>query len=584
MKKISLPLILFILSLLPLLDLSHPGLPITHDGQDHVARIANFYQNLQEGILIPRWAPNLNWGYGHPILMFLYPLPSYVASLFHAFGFSFVDSTKLVFTAAYILSGLAMFLWLKEFLTKEAAFIGSLLYIFAPYRFVDLYVRGAIGEHVAFIFPPLIFYFLFKLSKKHESSSKVAEWTPSRWTLLGSLSLAGFILSHNAISLMFLPIFFLYAIFLISQSKNPSYVIRHTSYIFLLGFSLSAFFWLPAFSEGKYTLRDIVTNGGFENNFGSFNQFIYGPWNYGGSGQFTLQVGILHWIGVLLSIPLCLYLYRKRNKLWIMCFSLLIIFITSLFLIDKNSQIIWQKITLIQKFQFPWRFLSVVIFTSSVLGAIAVSFFPKMLFKKLSDLVIPSGAIVKSRNLMPQITLPIIITVGILFLNKDYMSAKGYLNKPESFYTSAYPGTTDTGESAPIWSVRFMEKVPKSHVEVIQGKADVKEGKRTTTIHQYKISNAANAGIRENTLYFPGWQVLVDGKPVDIQYQDANNRGVITFFVGNGNHDVQIKFTETRLRLIADIISIVGLIALIGLGIMNGKSRLRSGIIKKLTL
>lgn len=556
--------LLFLSSIIPLIDLVNPGLPITHDGQDHVARIANFYQNLREGVMIPHWAPNLNWGYGHPILMFLYPLPSYMASLFHAFGFSFVDSTKLVFATAYILSALTMFLWLKEFLSKEASFIGSLLYSFAPYRFIDLYVRGAIGEHVAFIFPPLILYFLFKLSKK----------PLYKYFALGSFSLAGFILSHNAISLMFLPIIILYAIYLVWQSKNKKFLIAHFSFLILLGFSLSAFFWLPAFAEGKYTLRDIVTRGGFENNFGSLYQFIYGPWNYGGSGQFTLQVGILHWIGVLLSIPLCLHLYRKRNKLWIMCFSLLIIFITSLFLIDKNSQIIWQKITLIQKFQFPWRFLSLAVFASSVLGALAVSFFP---------LVIPSGAIAKSRNLIPQNSLPIIITVCILFLNKDYWHAKGYLNKPESFYTSVYPGTTDTGESAPIWSVRFMEKMPKSHVEVIQGQAEVKEGRRTTTIHQYKISNATNAGIRENTLYFPGWQALVDGKPVDIQYQDANNRGVITFFVGNGNHDVQIKFTETRLRLIADIISIASLIALIGLGIMNGKSRLRSGIIKKLT-
>ena len=539
--------LLFLLSIVPLIDLVNTGLPVTHDGQDHVARIANFYQSLQEGVLIPRWAPNLNWGYGHPILMFLYPLPSYVASLFHAFGFSFVDSTKLVFATAYILSALAMFLWLREFLTKEAAFIGSLLYVFAPYRFVDLYVRGAIGEHVAFIFPPLILYFLFKLSKK-----------PSyKYLALGSLSLAGFILSHNAISLMFLPVIILYAIYLVWQSKNKKFLISHFSFLILLGFSLSSFFWLPAFTEGKYTLRDIVTKGGFENNFGTFNQFLYGFWNYGGSGQFTLQVGILHWIGVLLSIPLCLYLYRKRNKLWIMCFSLLIIFITSLLLIDKNSQIIWQKITLMQKFQFPWRFLSVVVFATSVLGSIVVSFLPK---KYLT-------------------CVTVILTVGILFLNKDYMSAKGYMDKSENFYTSVYPGTTDTGESAPIWSVRFMEKLPKSHVEVIQGKADVTEGKRTSTLHQYKISNASNAGIRENTLYFPGWQVLVDGKPVSIQYQDANNRGLITFFVSNGNHDVQIKFTETRLRLIADIISIVGLLAL-GLLIILRK---RVAFIKKLT-
>src|SRR3989344_780218 len=151
-------LIVLILALMPLLDLLHPGLPVTHDGQDHVARIANFYQSLSEGNVVPRWAANLNWGYGHPILMFLYPLPSYIASLFHAIGFSFIDSTKLVFAVSYIASIVTMYLWIRAAWGSVAGFTAAILYGFAPYRFVDLYVRGAIGEHVAFIFPPLICY------------------------------------------------------------------------------------------------------------------------------------------------------------------------------------------------------------------------------------------------------------------------------------------------------------------------------------------------------------------------------------------------------------------------------------------
>ena len=151
---------LLILSVFTLLDLLHPGLPITHDGVDHVARIANFYQSLTEGNIVPRWAANLNWGYGHPILMFLYPLPSYIASLFHAVGFSFVDSTKLVFASAYVASMLGMYVWGSLVWGNTAGFIAALLYGYGPYRFVDVYIRGAIGEHVAFVSAPFILYFL----------------------------------------------------------------------------------------------------------------------------------------------------------------------------------------------------------------------------------------------------------------------------------------------------------------------------------------------------------------------------------------------------------------------------------------
>ena len=97
-NKITFLILLLIISCIPLVTLFHTGLPITNDGKDHVARIANFYSNLQQGNLIPRWAGNLNWGYGHPILEFLYPLPSYIASLFHFLGFSFIDFLiKIIF-------------------------------------------------------------------------------------------------------------------------------------------------------------------------------------------------------------------------------------------------------------------------------------------------------------------------------------------------------------------------------------------------------------------------------------------------------------------------------------------------------
>lgn len=530
LPKTYLPLLL-ILSLLPLLDLIHPGLPVTHDGQDHVARIANFYQNLTEGNLIPRWAGNLNWGYGHPILMFLYPLPSYFASLFHILGFSFVDSTKLVFGVGYILSALTMYLWLKEFLPEYSAYFGSLLYIIAPYRFVDLYVRGAIGEHVAFIFPPLILYSLLKLSKTYKF----------KWTLIGSCSLAGLILSHNAISLMFLPLILIYSLYIFFQSKNKKlFAIRYLLFA-ILGFSLSAFFWAPAFFEGKYTLREILFKGGEQENFSSIINLLYSPWSYGISGEFSPQIGIINWIFITLSIPIIYYLIKMKKKLLLPALIFFLFYILSVFMIIDASRLIWERITIIQKFQFPWRFLTLSVFCSSVIGAIVTSFAPK---KSI-------------------IFILIILTSLILLSNKDYWHAKSYLIKPESFYASVYSGTTDTGESAPIWSVRFMEKFPQSKMEVIGGKAQIIEKIRSSTSRIYEINAATKSRIRENTLYFPGWEVYTDAKLADIQFQDPSNRGLITFFVDKGKHEVKINFTSTKLRLIADIISLVSLIILL---------------------
>ncbi len=544
-KKYLFFCLIIIISLIPLTDLFRMGLPLTHDGQDHVARIANFYQNISEGNIIPRWAGNLNWGYGHPILEFLYPLPSYLASFFHFFGFTLVNSVKLVFGISFILSGLAMYLFIKELLNDDkAALFAGLLYVIAPYRFVDLYVRGAIGEHVAFIFVPLIFYLLLKLSKYY-----------SKWYLIGgTFSFASLNLAHNAISLMFIPLFFMYALFLILQLKNKTQLLIRYLFLILLGFGLSAFFLIPAFIEGKYTLRDIVTGGGeYMASFVIWKDFFYSAWSYGGTLFLSKQIGIIHWIGIFCSIIVTYTLYRNKNKLWIISLGSLFIFWVTLFLMTSASNPIWQSITILQKFQFPWRFLSVAVFLSALMGGILLS----LILSKYKKAVL------------------LVFVAGLLVANKDYWHAQGFLQKEESFYSGIYNGTTDTGESAPIWSVRFMEKRPKSTAEIIEGSGRIKEIKRNFTKREYRVKTLERVRILENTLYFPGWTVLVDGRPEIIEFQDRNHRGLITFYVDKGEHLISIEYEETKVRKFANVISLVSLVAVVGLLIVKRKVKKR---------
>lgn len=438
-KKIAL-LILLGLSIIPLFDLLSPGLPITHDGQDHVARIANFYQSLTEGNLIPRWAANLNWGYGHPILMFLYPIPSYLASAFHFLGLSLIDSTKLVFASTYLISMFVMFLWISAEWGIIAGLVAGILYGFAPYRFVDLYVRGAIGEHVAFVFMPLVLYGLWKIA--HDKSNR------SKSILITSLSITGLLLSHNAISLMFLPIVIIYSVYLywfIAQ-QNKEFVINSIVGV-VLGFTAAAFFWIPAFFEGKYTLRDIVTKGGVDGRFVEPIQYIFTKWNYGGGNQLSKEIGLLQLVSIILAAWLSVISKEKRVR-WFMGISLMMLFI-SLFLMLDISLPIWNTITVLQKFQFPWRFLTITVFISAVLGGVVATFISKSILKII-----------------------LVLGIVIILFNTNHMwKVQAYLFKSESFFTGIYNGTTDTGESSPIWSVRFMEHQPIAPLEFINGKA-----------------------------------------------------------------------------------------------------------------
>ncbi len=530
MSKRTAFILLLIFSIFPLLDLFHAGLPITHDGQDHVARIANFYLSLSEGNIIPRWAANLNWGYGHPILMFLYPFPSYIASVFHVVGFSFVDSTKLVFAMAFIGSVLAMYIWAQAEWGIAAGMVAGLLYGFAPYRFVDLYVRGAIGEHVAFVFLPLILYGVFQIAKTGNF-----RW----WGILVSLATAALILSHNAVSLMFLPVIFFYTLYLFFfESKHKRFfVIRSLLYIFW-GFMISAFFWMPAFFEGKYTLRDIVTKGDFSDRFTPISWFIYSPWNYGGGSQFTKALGFIQWIGILGSLAIFFNVKSKKVR-WMIGFNVLLL-VGSLFLMTSWSQLLWKEISLLQKFQFPWRLLTLSVFAVSVLGAVVVSMLPK----KFSMYIIVSSVFL------------------ILFSTFPMWQAKTYGVKPPEYYAGIYDGTTDTGESSPIWSTRFMERRADGPMEIIEGSANITPIIRKSTRHEYAVTIQTRTRLVENTLYFPGWNVYIDGKQTPIEFQDPSHRGLLTFWIEPGTHSVVAKFTDTKLRSVANFVSGLGIVFL----------------------
>lgn len=535
LRKHSGILVTILLSSIALFPLLHSGLPVMHDGQDHVARIANFYQSLSEGNIIPRWAGNLNWGYGHPILMFLYPFPSYVASFFHFLGFSFIDSLKLVFGLAFIVSGIGMYLWIRNVFGEKAGVLAAVLYMYAPYRFVDLYVRGAVGEHVAFAFVPFVFYFLYKMSRKNSF----------RHLIGGMFSLTGLLLSHNAIAVIFIPIIFLYALRLVWTSKNKKLLTINYLLFTIFGFGMSAFFIIPAFFEGKYTLRDIVTGhneyrAGFVK---SITDFFIPSWSFGGSQFLSKQIGIVQVVGIISAVLFSVKnRFAKQRSLSAVLMCALFI---SLILMLPVSDLIWQRVTIIQKFQFPWRFLSVTVFAAAILPVLPFLY-------------------VKNKKFLTVYTIALsFLAIALCF---PYYQANGYILKPDSFYSGLYKGTTDTGESSPIWSVRFMEHATTFPAEFIDGNGSIKSVFRSSTRHDYIITvPKGNARIRENTLYFPNWEVYINGQKAPIEFQDKENRGLITYYVASKKNDVKIIFKNTKLRNFADLISIISLTAFFGI-------------------
>lgn len=140
------------------------------------------------------------------------------------------------------------------------------------------------------------------------------------------------------------------------------------------------------------------------------------------------------------------------------------------------------------------------------------------------------------------------------------MFIQGYedLNPANETFSGPLKWTTDSGETTPRWATRSQDKYPKSQLEVVWGAdIDYLVLERKQERHRFLIEAKIPTQVVDNTLYFPGWKVKVNGREVPIEYQDQNWRGLITFPVPAGRSEAEVEFTMTAVRKAAAAISLV---------------------------
>jgi len=531
-KRNAFIIFLLLIGLIFSIPLFHQGFYLSHDGQAHVARFAAYIKAFSDGQFPFRFAGTLNYGYGSPVLNFYYPLPGAIAIPFHFLGISLENIFKASIIFSFILSFFSFYLWIKELLKDEGlAFLGGVLYGLTPYHFLNLYVRGGIAEQIAYAFVPFVFLFIEKaISNKN-----------IKYSIIGGIFYALVILSHNSVSLLFSPIFLFYSIIRAKDIRG----LALTLLILFIGLSLASFFWIPAIMEAKYTNAKLFIGDMFKYHFPSVQSLIYSKWGFGPDvnkpGGLSPQIGIINWAIILISISSIFLknLFRKETYFWI------IVFLITVFLTLSVSTFIWYYLPLLSNLQFPWRIVGISSFAAVVLGVIAVKNFDR-----------------KIRLLL----FLAVIVYSLQFLKINYTKSK-----PDSFYFN-YPGTTYYhGEASPIWTAGDFGEFPKSTLEIISGKGSYIQNLHKSNLHVFTFNAKTNIRVVDNTVYFPGWQVLVDNKASPIQFQDPNHRGLITFDVPKGKHVAMVVIKETGLRLFSDLISIFSLLFIVILFVLRKK-------------
>jgi len=494
MKKYGWIILLFVFLLPVIWPLLRSGFFSSDDGEWMVIRLTALHQALASGQFPARFAYRLNFGYGYPIFNFAYPGSFYLAEIFYLLGFSAVSSVKLIFSISILLSGLFTFLWLKSKFSGLASFLGSMLYVYSPYFLWDIYKRGSLGE---VFFLALIPLFLW--------SAEMKKWLAAGF-VFGLL-----IISHNVLALIFSPVLIFY--FFLAHGFT-SKVFRSAFLTIFLSLVLSAFFWVPALWESRLTVlsQTLVSD--------PLDHLVENP----------ILLGLINLAVFFLAIGLFL---KKKGRLlgfFLAVFSLALFFSTGL------STFFWQIFPWSFLIQYPFRFLSLTLPAAAFLGA----FIFDRTFKKRR-------------------VIWFVLTLLVLFYTSlPFAKPKEFFDKNENFYLTNEHSTAIHNEYTPIWvKVAPLERA-KEKIEVFEGQAVLKNFKDDGRTINFESQAEEPSLIRVNVLYYPGWQVLVDGKRSVFSIE--NEKGVIEIPLSKGQHQVRLVFKETPSRLFADLISLSSLI------------------------
>jgi len=520
-KKDFLALILLtIIGLIFLRFFFLPTFPSTHDGQNHLARLANLDLAFRDRHFPFRWATNLNHQFGYPVFNFNYYLPEFLSLTVSKANLSFETSLKIMIAAAYIFASLFWYLFLRLYFKPLASFCGGLFSLSAIYPLVIIWVRGSPGETLALALFPLILLLIKRLSQK-----------PSRILFfLTTVSLSAFLLAHNITVLFGLPILFIFSLL-----NRRSWFITVSPFILSLGLSL--FFWLPVVIEKQFTYLKYFDSSGYLAHFPSFWQLIYSQWGFGYSvpgtnDGFSFQLGLFHWLAIVASLAIFIFLKTTTliKQTWLF---FVLIFLVYLFLTLPISAFIYRFLPFLNFIQYPWRLLLFLTLSSIWLAAFVVSQKPKLgLFLSLSA------------------------AIYALIIAKP----QGGFNWPNHYYY-LFPFTSTVGQEAmPIWFDEAKNSQLFDSSDKVVGAANFNLNLWKTQTHVYEVTVDKDTTVFEKTAYFPGWELTVDGKPSAIIYDNKDYPGLIGFRLTAGTHTIQTQFTEhTPARRVGDSLSLISI-------------------------
>jgi hypothetical protein len=212
----------------------------------------------------------------------------------------------------------------------------------------------------------------------------------------------------------------------------------------------------------------------------------------------------------------------------------------------------WERVPAILRYvQFPWRLL---IFTA-LFGCLATVMASPVLDKWLHPLV---WVLIAALMAIP--TVPAILNLpGLLTDRGTTERVLGWYNRQErgGWFGGAAPEEYwPLTLKSPITDLKFLANHPAPENRILETSTEfnVEGYKHTGTAYMYKYNAPADVTSTVGVVYFPGWELRVDGQRQPDRISMSAS-GLVNLQLPAGSHTAELKYTISPIGRTARIVS-----------------------------
>ena len=542
------------------------------DGIQHVCRLIGTYQTIKSGEMLPMIMSNLCNNFGYSWNIFYSPLTAYAPLIFKIFNFTFTNCLKIFMFAVTLLSGITMYTFMMNVTkNKNVSLLSSILYVLAPYRITDMYIRIAVAELASFVFIPIIFDGLYSVLKEEKLSFKLIWGT------------VGLILTHTVITMYMAIICLLYLVFNIKKLKSIK-VIRILAISLVCILLITCFYWVGLLQHHNATSYEVFVPGRMEvgNKLEYYKTEFYQLFHTNKDQTMIYAIGLVTVLGLVLT-PIAWKNVEKdykRTYVLFLIFGIILTIMTLTFFPFEKLPSIFKMI------QFTFRLYEFTAFFFAFVAGINY------------------GIIIKNFKIFDVIVLAVISTLLLI----PYKSKLEYeLSTNEDKLIEGVRVTENTGRvHAGMASMEYLPskafKVLNTYIAnrkdepiITNGEAEILNYSKNRTNLEFELANMKSKKEADNKnnkteagltielpyIYYLGYRVYANDS--EIEYAESDN-GFVQIKINPAlyEHNVKInmKYTGTNEMIVASVISIVSaMIIVISEIILNMKNlKLKRGI------